>query len=231
MNTLWIIETSKVELLFISYIALCGRCIYRGLTSQQIIFKSIHLLFSDSLVCYVIKLSPKPYCFLLLTLFTHCLKTDYKMPCNQYLELLFYPAMRRDNETCHIKPYFHDCHILSTHIFAVLNVRLAAEVFCIQVFKIRLANRDGNTHGEVGVVNEGHVVLINHILPHTAPNAAGCTVAIFGIVQFAVDVNRVICNTVELLLIHFIQRFLLLFCRLFVRIRINRNNARLQDCS
>ena len=68
-------------------------------------------------------------------------------------------------------------------------------------------------------MDEGHVVLINHILSHTAPNAAGGAIAIFSIVQFAVNVHGVVCNAVELLLIHFILRLLFVLDRLFPRER------------
>lgn len=65
-----------------------------------------------------------------------------------------------------------------THIFAVFHIRFTAEIFRIKVFKVRLANSDWNADSEVWVVDEGHVVVINHVLSHTAPNSAGGPIAI-----------------------------------------------------
>ncbi len=109
--------------------------------------------------------------------------------------------------------------VLRTHIFTVLHIRFTAEVFRVKVFKVRLANSDRNADSEVGVVDERHEVLINHVLSHTAPNAAGGAIAIFSVVQFTVDVHCVVCDAVELLLVHFIQRLLFVLYRLLVRDR------------
>lgn len=76
-----------------------------------------------------------------------------------------------------------------TDLFAVLIVWLAAEVLRVEVLKVRLSHSYGHADGQVRVVDERHVVFINHVLAHAAANTAGGAVTILGIVQVAVDVH------------------------------------------
>lgn len=76
-----------------------------------------------------------------------------------------------------------------THLFAVLYVRLAAEVLCVEVLKVRLSHSDWNAHSQIGVVDERHVVLIDHVFAHTAANTTCGAIAVLGIVQVSVDVH------------------------------------------
>lgn len=105
-----------------------------------------------------------------------------------------------------------------TDLFAVLILRLAAEVLRVEILKVRLSHSYGHADSQIRVVDERHVVLIDHILAHAAANTAGGAVAILGIVQVAVDVHPgVVGNAIQLLVIHVVQRLLLVLHRWFLQ--------------
>lgn len=58
-------------------------------------------------------------------------------------------------------------------------------------------------------MDEGHVVLVDHVLAHTAANTAGSAI---DVVQLAVDVYALlVCDAVKLL-VKLIKRLLLVLC-------------------
>lgn len=92
------------------------------------------------------------------------------------------------------------------YLFAAIRVRVAAEIFCIEVLKVRLTHSYGDTDSEVGVVDERHVIFINDVLFYTATNATGGSIAVFLVIYLPVDVSpSVVGNTVHLLVIQLIQ--------------------------
>lgn len=116
---------------------------------------------------------------------------------------------------CHSLPEYLCDRLLEvgdvcTDLFAVLILRLAAKVLRVEVLKVRLSHSNGHADRQVWVVDERHVVLIDHVLANAAANTAGGAVTILGVVQVTVDVHPgVVSDAVQLLVIHVIQRLLL----------------------